>query len=308
MMALAYPLFKVHQSTYNTAAVGSNGKIAPFTYSGAFAWRISAVVFGSLAILLLARTARRLTRSNLLGTLAGLLFALDGLEFVSSRIGLLDIFLMFWVVAAFACVVRDRDYVREKLADAIERGDLPGDTFVGTGWRPWLLLTGVCTGCACAVKWDGVWYIPAFALLAVVWEVGARRTAGTRPWAGTVRQGLWRIPAWMGLVPVMVYTSTWAGWFLSDGKHAYQHDRYVTAGQGTIAHTLAVIRGWISYHIDAFNFHRTLYSGHPYASRPVSWLFQGRPVAYFYTSPTKGQDGCTYSTCAREVLGVGTTA
>ena len=87
MMALAYPFFKVHQSAYNPAAVGSNGKIPPFTYSGAFAWRISAVVFGSLAILLLARTARRLTRSNLLGTLAGLLFALDGLEFVSSRIG-----------------------------------------------------------------------------------------------------------------------------------------------------------------------------------------------------------------------------
>ncbi len=308
MISLGYNFFRIHQSAYNAAAPKSDGKIPPFVYDGAFAWRISAVVFGSLAILFLARTARRMTRSNLLGTMAGLLLALDGLEFVQSRLALLDIFLMFWMVCAFACLVRDRDYVREKLLVAVERGDLPGPVFIGTGWRPWLLLTGVFTGAACAVKWDGIWFIPAFALLAVVWEVGSRRTAGARPWFGTVRQGLWRIPAWMGVVPVLVYTSTWAGWFLSDGKHAYQHDRYVHAGQGTVGHVLAVLHGWVRYHIDAFNFHRTLYSPHPYASRPLSWLVQARPVAYFYSSPTRGQNGCGYDKCAREILGVGTSA
>ena len=60
-----------------------------------FGWRFAVAVVGSLSILLLARIARRMTRSTLLGCFAGLLLALDGLEFVMSRTALLDIFVMF---------------------------------------------------------------------------------------------------------------------------------------------------------------------------------------------------------------------
>src|ERR1700712_1550469 len=138
MISLGFYFFQFHISAYNPASFNSDGKIPPYTYTGAFAWRFMSVVFGSLAILLLARAARRMTRSNLLGTIAGLLLALDGLEFVQSRMALLDIFLMFWIVAAFACLIRDRDHAREKLAAAVDRGDLPRRrVFSGTGWRPW---------------------------------------------------------------------------------------------------------------------------------------------------------------------------
>ncbi|HEX3192779.1 MAG TPA: phospholipid carrier-dependent glycosyltransferase, partial [Streptosporangiaceae bacterium] len=47
-----------------------------------FGWRFASAVFGSLAILLICRIARRMTRSTLLGCVAGLLMSLDGLEFV----------------------------------------------------------------------------------------------------------------------------------------------------------------------------------------------------------------------------------
>ncbi|MDX6255803.1 MAG: dolichyl-phosphate-mannose-protein mannosyltransferase [Frankiales bacterium] len=309
MISLGFYFFHVHMSAYNPASALSKGKIPPYTYTGAFAWRFMSVVFGSLAILLLARTARRMTRSNLLGTIAGLLLALDGLEFVQSRMALLDIFLMFWIVAGFACLVRDRDHAREKLAEAVERGDLPGRrVFSGTGWRPWLLMTGICTGGACATKWDGVWFLPAYALLAVVWEVGARRTAGgDRPWRSTLRQAWWRIPAWMGAVPVALYTATWTGWFLA-GNKAYEHDDFVRPGQNTWQHTIAVLHGWIHYHEDAFKFARTLYSPHPWSSRPISWLFMSRPVLYYSTGPKAGQQGCKSGTCVRQVLGTGTPA
>src|SRR5947209_5022941 len=83
-----------------------------------FGWRFAAALVGSLSILLLARIARRMTRSTLLGCFAGLLLALDGLEFVMSRTALLDIFVMFWVLAAFGCLVVDRDAYRTRLADA----------------------------------------------------------------------------------------------------------------------------------------------------------------------------------------------
>src|SRR5580692_10405906 len=67
-----------------------------------FGWRFSAALIGSLAILLLARLARRMTRSTLLGCIAGLLLALDGLEFVMARTALLNFFLRFWVLPTSA--------------------------------------------------------------------------------------------------------------------------------------------------------------------------------------------------------------
>ena len=68
-----------------------------------FGWRFASAVFGSLAILLICRIARRMTRSTLLGCVAGLLMSLDGLEFVLSRTGILDIFLMFFGLASMDC-------------------------------------------------------------------------------------------------------------------------------------------------------------------------------------------------------------
>ncbi len=111
-----------------------------------FGWRFSVAVLGSLAILMTARIARRMTRSTLLGCVAGLLLALDGLEFVMSRTALLDIIVMFWVLAAFGCLVIDRDRSRARLADAAAEGGPAtagrGSASAGGAWRP---------GCALAL-------------------------------------------------------------------------------------------------------------------------------------------------------------
>ena len=108
-----------------------------------FGWRFAVAVAGSLAILILARTARRMTRSTLLGCVAGLLLALDGLEFVMSRTALLDIFVMFWVLAAFAPLVIDRDRTRARYAAAAIAARRAARTrrrrgwgCAGCGWRP----------------------------------------------------------------------------------------------------------------------------------------------------------------------------
>ena len=107
-----------------------------------FGWRFASAVFGSLAILLMCRIARRMTRSTLLGCIAGLLMSLDGLEFVLSRTGILDIFLMFFVLAAFGCVLVDRDVSRERLAEKVAghpggaQGPGRGWGSAGGGWRP----------------------------------------------------------------------------------------------------------------------------------------------------------------------------
>jgi hypothetical protein len=112
-------------------------------------------VAGSLAILMTARIARRLTRSTLLGCVAGLLLALDGLELVLSRTG---------VLAAFGLIVIDRDRTGARLAAAAADGSA-GDRGPPLGIRWLLVLAGICLGLACGTKWNGVWYIPAFAVL-----------------------------------------------------------------------------------------------------------------------------------------------
>src|SRR5450432_4161177 len=81
-------------------------------------WRFTVAVVGSLAVLMTSRIARRMTRSTLLGCAAGLLLALDGLELVLSRTAVLDIFVMFWVLAAFGLLVLDRDWSRARLQAA----------------------------------------------------------------------------------------------------------------------------------------------------------------------------------------------
>ena len=47
---------------------------------------------------------------------------LDGMEFVLSRTALLDIFLMFFMLAAFGCLVMDRDSRRRRWLRAMENG------------------------------------------------------------------------------------------------------------------------------------------------------------------------------------------
>src|SRR6266571_4217179 len=144
-----------------------------------FGWRFAAAVVGSLSILLLARIARRMTRSTLLGCFAGLLLAVDGLEFVMSRAALLDIFLMFWILAAFGCLVVDRDAYRGRLVEAATPYG-HSDSAPPLGIRWWRVAAGICLGLAFASKWNGIWYVPAFGVMCLVWDAGARKAAGFR--------------------------------------------------------------------------------------------------------------------------------
>ncbi len=257
-----------------------------------FGWRISACVFGSLSVLVLCRLGRRMFRSTLLGCLAGFLLALDGLHFVQSRVAMLDIFIMFFVVAALACLVADRDQLRARLADAVG-GDLsyPGPKI---GFRWWRLAAGVCLGLALATKWSAIYYLAAFGLLALGWEIGARRTAGV---PSPFRASLWREagPLFLTLlaVPVVLYVLSWSGWFLTDGGWRRACGTRWTTDCGPVA-------GWFKYHSEMWKFHSNLDAAHPYASKPFGWLLLARPVSYFYSAPVEGT--------AKEILAIGTPA
>ena len=98
-----------------------------------FGWRFAVAVLGTLSILMVARITRRLTRSDLVGTVAGLLLAVEGVHLVMSRAALLDTVLMFWVLAAFGLLLIDRDHARGRLARMVKDDGL---TAMTTRWGP----------------------------------------------------------------------------------------------------------------------------------------------------------------------------
>ncbi len=275
-----------------------------------FGWRFAVAVVGTVSILMICRIARRMTRSTMLGCIAGLLMSLDGLELVLSRTAILDIFVMFWVLAAFGMLVLDRDAMRARIADAAlaagEAGagvagvDLPGGgPRLGIRWRR--VLAGLFLGLACASKWNGIWFLFAFAIMAIAWDLGARRAAGYRDrLTGALRGDAIWLPVSFGVIPFAAYMASWSGWFASN----LGYDRNWAALAGNHTPIWSTLDSWYQYQKSMLGFGLGLSSHAGYVSEPWSWLILGRPVSFFYAAPK----GCGSSSCSQEVLAIGTPA
>jgi dolichyl-phosphate-mannose--protein O-mannosyl transferase len=287
-----------------------------------FGWRFMPAVVGTLVVLMLARIVRRMTRSTLLGCMAGLLLALDGLSIVLSRSALLDGTLAFFVLAAFGALVVDRDRMRSRLAEWYDaRPDGPAEYGAaaehGTaaeygaaaehgpkmGLRPWRLLAGLMLGLACATKWSGIYFIVAFGLMTVLWDLGARKTAGIRsPYVATLRRDVWG--AFLSIVPVtfVVYAVAWIPWLLT---FSHQKRTWYLGRRGP-TFLPDNVRALLDYHAQMWHFHLNLDSPHPYAGKAIGWLIQVRPTAFWSIQLKYGQQGCPASSCTREVTSLGT--
>lgn len=268
-----------------------------FGIESVFGWRFSAAVCGCLMVAMITWVAVRLFRSLPLGVLAGLFLAIDGHHIVHSRTSLLDIFVAFWALAAFCCLIADRDASHRKLAKIMSAGGSP-DAWLGL--RPWRWAMGVSLGLMVGTKWSGLYLLAVFGLFTVFWDVALRRRAGsTRPW--------WRLVLTDGLVAfvkivptaLVVYVSTWVGWFRStDG---YYRDWAVENGSGPLPHAIQSL--W-HYHVEAYKFHVGLSSPHDYQSNPWSWVWQWRPTAFYYTG-AEISCGPTATKCSQAVLSLG---
>jgi dolichyl-phosphate-mannose-protein mannosyltransferase len=269
-----------------------------------FGWRFSVALVGTLSILMTARIARRMTRSTMLGCVAGLLLALDGLELVLSRTAILDIFVMFWVLAAFGLLVIDRDKTRQQLADAAASAGPDDELGPSLGIRRLRVLAGICLGCACATKWNGIWYLPAFGCMALLWDFGSRKAAGFKNWlVGGMRSEAKWLPLWFGLAPLVVYVASWTGWFATgDG-----YDRNWAAQHGNHTPIWSAIDSWYQYNHWMLQFGLGLTTFQSYKSNPVGWLLLARPISFYWYCHPANACGSSGSVAA-EVLAIGTPA
>jgi dolichyl-phosphate-mannose--protein O-mannosyl transferase len=301
LIALGEWAFGYQDADGNVRAAGHLVTTAP-----EFGWRISAAVVGTLSVLLAVRIARRMFGSTVLGCTAGLLIALDGFHLVLSRTALLDIFLLFFVLASFGALVLDRDAKRRRWARAVAAGLDP--TRLGpagrlpVGWASvpwWRLLAAVLLGCAVSVKWSALYFLPVFGLLVLLWEAGARRSAGVRrPWLDTViGETGWLLLG--GALVVGTYLASWSGWLLTDVGY-FRH--FQADSGGTETPVLGALGNLWHYHVEAYRFHTGLAAAHTYQSWPWQWLLLGRPVAFYWSNT----GDCGAASCASEILLLGT--
>ncbi|MCW2733829.1 MAG: dolichyl-phosphate-mannose--protein O-mannosyl transferase [Mycobacterium sp.] len=281
---------------------------ALFGYDG-LGWRFAGAVCGVVIVVLVARIVRRITRSTLIGGIAGLLIIADGVSFVSARTALLDIFLVVFMVAAFGALIVDRDQVRARMHDALFEGriaETPWGPRLGVRW--WRFGAGVLLGLAVATKWSGLYFILFFGLMTLAFDVTARRQYGVpRPWLGTLRRDVGPAVYVFGLVPLGVYLASYAPWFASETA-VDRHQEGQAFGEGGLLPD--AIRSLWHFTYGAFKFHSGLTNAagnhHPWESKPWTWPMSLRPV--LYAIDQDNVPGCGAQSCVKAVMLVGTPA
>ncbi|MEV0297290.1 phospholipid carrier-dependent glycosyltransferase [Nocardia sp. NPDC050710] len=284
---------------------------AIFGYNG-WGWRFTAALAGTVLVLLVIRIVRRMARSTLIGAIAGILLIADGLTFVSSRIGMLDIFMALFVTAAFGCLIVDRDEVRLRMARADAEGRVgvtPWGPRLGVRW--WRFGAGVLLGLTCGTKWSGIYFIVAFGLLSVFFDLSARRAYHVRrPWFGTALRDVGPALYALVLIPLGVYLATYWAWFASEtGVYRYAVGNQVGTG-GVWSFLPDALRSLWFYSGESLNFHEGLTNSagnqHPWESKPWTWPMGLRPMLYYYADTNV--QGCGQSQCIKAVMLIGTPA
>ena len=236
-----------------------------------FGWRWMEAVFGSLVVPLFYLLALRLWPNRLFALAAGTLACFDGLFFIQSRIGMIDIYPIFFILLAY--------YVFHiHLQSRTPRASLVT-----------LLLTGAVIGLAIAAKW-----IALAALASMLFILFVRLVRRHLDISFTTESGFWRwgrreeglgpsvpggapMAAYLGLavvafiaLPLAIYVASWLPFF--------------ERGQ---FHSLGDL--W-AYQVSSYQYHAHLTASHPYGSPWYSWPFLYRPVAYYFENTGLGID------------------
>lgn len=156
------------------------------TSTSMWGMRLSSVLFGTAGVALVVLTAYLLTRSPPAGLLAGLLYAVEGLNFVMSRVATIDIHQTAVILASVAFYVAWRRR---------------------PGASNWLLLgAGAMAGAAIATKWIGVFLLTLLGLdILISWVAGSKRF--------DLRTVLWAFAS-LAIVPAVIYIASYVHYFL----------------------------------------------------------------------------------------------
>jgi hypothetical protein len=256
---------------YRATFEGASGDYIDLGFN-TFGWRIAACIFGTLCIPMMYLLARRLWPYRLFAIAAATLVCFDGMFFIQSRIGMIDIFPIFFILCAYFLFLVH-----------IQSRTVSGALFS-------LVALGTVLGIGIASKW-----IVLAAYASIVFLLIARaalRSGGfyiglpgrplwsRRPTGDPVLPGGVFWPSYvsvalvaLAVIPIGIYLVSWFPFF--------------ARGQ---FHTLADL---ITYQQRSFSYHATLTATHPYGSKPWTWPLLSRPVLYYAEYTNLGVDKFT---------------
>ena len=307
-----------------------------------FAWRASTAIAGTIAIVIMIRVALRLFDNLSIALAAGLLMSVDGVGITLSRTGLLDIFIMAFVIGAFDLLLMHRDWARAKLraryaiesrrrdarwvpdtsrharrARRMQTGDHPGSErsqamlldsrgpVIAFSW--YRVAAAILIGLATGVKWSGIYFMAVFCVISVIWDAWERYRAGYRSWLSTGLLCDAPLTA-VYMLPLWAgtYLAGWAGWFIH--PDSYMHDWAHTHPRQGVMWLPEGLRSFVEYHKEMWQFHTTLDAPHDYKANPLTWPLQVRPTS-FYWEKISGHPGlCSlapHSQCVSAVTSLG---
>ncbi len=263
---------------FNPATSPPPGAVPVGVFDGfdAFGWRISSLVFGSLTLVVVYILTRRLFRSRRVATLATGILALDGVYFVQSRIAMLNIysvgFMMLASIGLWEFLSRDSarhpGWYRHGTApvaalpgpvDASDEATSTGPAVPARAAAPeaWLFLWAVGIGLAMASRWSGVfaWGIGLIVvLLDWAWRRRQRMTLGQHASYAAL------LAVTFVVIPVLLYIASYIPWML----------------QG---HSLMEV---VQLQATMYHYHADMKATHNYASAWYTWPLMVRPTWYYF--------------------------
>ena len=232
-----------------------------------FGWRFMPALFGALMLPPLFILLKWMFGKTSVAACGTLLFAFDFMHFVQTRISTIDVYAVFFILCMYLCMYR---YITSGL-------DAPF-------WKtaPPLILAGLSFGIGAATKWVCVYAgggLLALFLLYLYRRAGHYRgnERNIAPFLiGTVLAALFSFL----LIPGVLYAA------------CYLPYAAATAPDGGFAGAADFVRAaWEAFCDNQrymFKYHAGLVAEHPYAARWYAWLFDWKPILYYW-NPLKDE-------------------
>lgn len=227
------------------------------------AWRLTAVIFGIAALLLLYWLVRSARGSPWLALGVTAIASFDNLWLVHSRIAVLDIYVVPFMLAGVALYLRRR-----------------------------ILLAGIVIGIACCVKEFGV-YTPivlfVFELIRCLGRLAGRRAgAGMNAGARAVLRQLAR-PVLVGIVAGITFFSVLS--LLDTLVTPWSGGHPVDRNQSSFCNHLLIWRDGCNHFVFMNNYAGRLKSEKGIASAPTEWWIDHKRISYYTVTTTVSAHG-----------------
>jgi dolichyl-phosphate-mannose-protein mannosyltransferase len=215
-----------------------------------FGWRIAGTLFGVALVPLVYLFGLKLFRDRFYACCAAFLMLVDFMRFAQSRVAVIDVFGVFFILGIYY-------FVLDLFPPKGERAPRSSEAT--------LLLAGIAFGIGAACKWIAVYAGGGMVLLVLVKSIAELKRRDFPAGWGCTGFVLRRIGVCLvafGVIPAAIYLAAYLPFLALPGP----------------GHGLAdVLR--LQQHM--LNYHRTLHAVHPFASAWWSWPLDLRPVWMF---------------------------